>query len=183
MKNFVVLMLVLGVASLASATLQISVGGVQEPIDSEITILPSDHLVLDIWTDAAIPADWGGTTVVMLVDPAAGSLTVTGTSYENVSGDAGMGPLNPGASMWGINPPEDGIWAGMSVTGLGFAAGTTLYDFIDFHCEAPGETVISLYEYDYVTAVLVDQVTIHQAPEPMTMALLGLGGLFLRRRK
>ncbi len=30
---------------------------------------------------------------------------------------------------------------------------------------------------------IIDTITIHQVPEPITMALLGLGGLFLRRRK
>ncbi|MHC4154714.1 MAG: PEP-CTERM sorting domain-containing protein [Planctomycetota bacterium] len=30
---------------------------------------------------------------------------------------------------------------------------------------------------------MYDQVLIHQIPEPMTVALLGLGGLFLVRRR
>jgi hypothetical protein len=33
------------------------------------------------------------------------------------------------------------------------------------------------------TGVIEDTLTIHQIPEPTTIALLGLGGLLLRRRK
>lgn len=41
------------------------------------------------------------------------------------------------------------------------------------------DEIINLYEYnDTIATVLV-----HQVPEPMTIALLGLGGLFLRRRR
>ena len=43
--------------------------------------------------------------------------------------------------------------------------------------------VIELYTTDFGTSELVDAVVIHQIPEPATIALLGLGGLLLRRRK
>jgi len=44
-----------------------------------------------------------------------------------------------------------------------------------------GSTQLSLYASDRTT--LLDQCTIAVIPEPMTVALLGIGGLLLRRRK
>ena len=54
MKKFIVLLGVLAIASTANAALQISVNGAPEPIDSQIWLLPSEHLVLDVWTTTDI---------------------------------------------------------------------------------------------------------------------------------
>ncbi len=37
--------------------------------------------------------------------------------------------------------------------------------------------------YDAGTLLLIDSAIIKQIPEPMTLALLGLGGLFMLRRR
>jgi hypothetical protein len=64
-----------------------------------------------------------------------------------------------------------------------------LVDEIDFHCEAMGDvtlTLVGIYDPgtgEAPTLTVMDTQIIHQIPEPMTLALLGLGGLFLRRRK
>jgi len=58
MKKLLILMLVLGLTSSASAlctTLQISVNGEKNPVDSQIIVVPSGYLELDIWTTADIP--------------------------------------------------------------------------------------------------------------------------------
>ena len=54
MKKFLAICLVLGMASVATASLQISVNGEPEPVDSEYILGPSDHLTLDIYTDSLI---------------------------------------------------------------------------------------------------------------------------------
>ena len=54
-------------------------------------------------------------------------------------------------------------------------------DGIIFKCLEEGDVVLTLTNVDFDT--IFDTVTIHQVPEPMTLGLLGLGGLFLRRRR
>ena len=60
-------------------------------------------------------------------------------------------------------------------TGVGTVFG------VKFKCLIDGNDVeVRLMDDGYSE---VDSVMIHQVPEPITIALLGLGGLFLRRRK
>ena len=184
MKKLLVLMLVLGLASVASAefSAQISVNGDPEPIDSEITILISEHLELDIWTDSGIDP-FGGKPVMLVCDILCGDIS-------------GGQSVHPAFTMMGLTvdnddviPPEgeQGIWG--TILNASFdpvPPGTMLANFIDFHCiQGPGDCIISLYEVieGAGVGVLYDQVTIHQIPEPASMLLLGLGGLLLRRRK
>ena len=56
---------------------------------------------------------------------------------------------------------------------------------IDLHCESP-DNIVTVELYDERVDggyTIVDTLIIHQIPEPMTLALLGIGGLFLKRRK
>ena len=184
MKKLLILMLVLGLASVASATLQISINGVLEPIDSEINICPSDMLILDVWTDSVISPGVGEGYWALVCNPAEGTITNGGLTtnvvpkYQPLSGVIG-------AYQGGIVGSETGVFGGIVMTGElpQIDAGDVIYDDMDFHCLLEGDTVISLYFDIYGDAQLVDQVTIHQIPEPASMLLLGLGGLLLRRRK
>lgn len=78
-----------------------------------------------------------------------------------------------------------------------------LMDELWFHCDAEGDVIIELVAFGDVTkfvdydasgnagatelivpaGTVLDTLIIHQIPEPMTFGLLGLGGLFLRRRR
>jgi hypothetical protein len=170
---------------MASAAMQISINGDWNPVDSEVTVLPSDQLVLDIWTDAAIP---DAPTWALYCDTTLGS--ISGGAYVGPD-DGGniLGFIMDDAVGNGIVPPagQNGVWGGIAVfAGSGVPADTLLYDEIVFHCENIGETVISLGLVNPDTGEIIevmDQVVIHQIPEPATIALLGLGGLLLRRKK
>jgi len=188
MKKLLVLALVLSVASMASAALQISVNG--DNTAAPITLAPSDTAILGIWTDAAIQYQ-AGTYYVLVANVNGGSIDyLTGAAVLADSGvmvehsvDAQGFTAGTGID---VLPPMNGLGGGAFIMDLtaGVTAGTNLLGGIVFHCNAPGDVVIQLFETDFATITLVDSAVIHQlVPEPMTMGLLGLGGLFLRRRK
>ena len=185
MKKLIILLMVFGMTTMAGATLQISVNGNPEPIDSDIDLTPSQHAILDIWTDAAIPVN-------------AEFALLTYDAYGTISGGGYVGPTDGGnimadfydpASGMGVVVPSgmNGVAGWMMVSsGAGIPSGATLYDDIDFHCEAMGDAFVELWTIDLGSGGLLnleDSVVIHQVPEPMTMALLGLGGLGLLRRR
>ena len=192
MKKFLILVLVLGMTSMAGAALQISVNGNPEPVDSEIIIAPSDELILDIWTNTAIALGGSG-EYILVVD----------TSLGEISGGHGTFVSPPDPEGWSsdvqgetedfpaVIPPEGmegifGTYANFDFTTFqAIPAGTVIADGIVFHCEGVGDAVIYLMvAADGVPSTeVLDTVIIHQIPEPATIALFGLGGLLLRRRK
>ncbi len=69
-------------------------------------------------------------------------------------------------------------------------AGETLYSFTYTVPNAPGTTIditgdnvfVQFRDFDFTQTTSLGAATLNIVPEPMTIALLGLGGLFLRRR-
>jgi len=185
MKKVLVLMLVLGLVTAANAemTLKISVDGIVDPPESQIVLHPSEYAVLDIHSSGFVIGD--DTYLALVAD----------TGLATISGGRALIPPAPEASMIAddahsvgmpIPESENGPYGLISST-VGNAGAGIYFDEIVFHCEGPGDVVVKLYTIDaeLIGATLVDSVVIHQIPipEPMTVALLGLGGLFLRRRK
>jgi hypothetical protein len=181
MKNLLVLTLVLAMASVASAGLVISVNGVVDPPDSEVYALPSDILILDIHgTDD--PPDQG--TPPNPGNPGAGVVIGVLVGPGTITQDAGTVNLaNPGIIMDvpGFGGMATAIFFDLAKPDPEFRLLGLVADGIVFHCEDIGEVEILLMDLD--TGEVYDTQIIHQTPEPITMALLGLGGLFLRRRK
>ena len=179
MRKLLVLALVLGVVGLANAGLQISVNGEVAP--DEITLVKSQTIILDI---TASGGQLGSGFFLDLMGP--GLIDVSGAlQYVHYTTVA---PIVP-------KPAAD------YVIDLGNTAGAdqtilldllvpanpvpplpngTVVDLMTLHCEGPG--IVTLTLWDTNTALVLDTLRIQQTPEPMTMLLLGLGGLFLRKK-
>ena len=175
MKKFLTLCLVLALASAANAAIVLSINGSTD-VD-EITIAPSDWVTVDIYNDnmetlkdfnlhAAIYNKSEGLYALAnaRLGPAAGDMPATFSGpYQGYGVDADWYYMS---QSWSIT--------GTPIPGVIF--------LFDLHCEDLGTVLVELFDYRESETVAVDSLSIYQ-PEPMTIALLGLGGLFLRRRK
>lgn len=192
MRKLLALLLVFSMASVASASLSISVNGLPAPPDSEITIDVSEDLILDVYiSDPAGIPPFGGYAYLLVSDT--GGTIAGGVIPEDVVANPNwnavvLGPTEGDDTQL---PPQGEEGIGASIFNLGFTpipAELVVLDQVAFHCEREGDTVISLYKQSSGVPVdpatdLLDRIVIHQIPEPMTMALLGLGGLGLLRRR
>jgi hypothetical protein len=170
MKKLLVLSLVLGMASLASAALTLVVNG--QDAGAAITLMPSDT----IWIGINQSETRGFAAYVIMTVPAPGEWT--GQSRVNSAGFPGT---VPGWTYYGtaVDPSLDAwFYNGSIATVDPFPTG--VHAEVQFHCKAQGDVIITLYNEAFAA---IDTLTIHQIPEPATMALLGLGALVLRRKK
>ena len=161
MKKLLILMMVASVASLASAGIQIGINGETALLDSEVVLVPSDTITLQLIAD---PGEVGQAMFLTIEGPAD---VEPGVNYVNQSP---ILPLAPGLFQ------IDTIIPGSEANPIeGIIADVIL------HCAGEGDVTVLLGPAP--STDMLDKLIIHQIPEPMTMALLGLGGLFLRRRK
>ena len=179
MKKLLILMLVLGLvstASAATATLRLEYSGSSTAPASVLGTTISVDLLSDVALTGIQEIDFG-----------------EGTSTGTLSlGDWQVGTQSQ-AGEDGTLTSNDIIDAFASTT-VAWAADTVLYSF-DYAVDATngGGTVQIMMQtgnamnnglmtvYTYPGSISLAPLTI--VPEPMTIALLGLGGLFLRRRK
>lgn len=187
MKKLLVLALVLSLATMANAalTLQINAVGGTANEDGSITMMPSDTLVISITTPGGVMSDADAGDWIMVADIAAA--TVSGGISANTNWWGNY--MSDDAVAAGAPVPEgqNGVWGSVALA-IGYTsipAQSVLFQDIVFHCEAIGDTVLTIWQHDWSALAMppIASVVIHQIPEPITMALLGLGGLFLRRRK
>jgi hypothetical protein len=172
MKKLLVLLSVLVLASMANAAVYLSIDGVNASDGTEEI------------------QDLGGTVTVYVMDNAGGS---SYTYYLDMLKVAGGGHAT-------MTYPSVYAAAGDLATISGDYSTTTLYDYELFAGDSGGNVLTGVHFSSVITesgAVddtfnvdlidygvgTLDTITFTIVPEPMTVALLGLGGLFLRRRK
>ncbi|MHC4110789.1 MAG: PEP-CTERM sorting domain-containing protein [Planctomycetota bacterium] len=160
MKKFLILMLVLGMTSTAGATLTL--------VPESLTI---DNVGLTGTIQVVSDVDGDYSLWIELVD-----LTVA--DYD------GDPTFTPGGDPIGISQMNkyDAHWYGEVVVastdpGNPIVAGAHIN--INLIGVSEGTTTVNIYD----VSTLLDSSTITVLPEPMTIALLGLGGLFLLRRR
>ncbi len=169
MKRLLLLMLVLGMASAANAAL-IQING-QDP-GQAIDIAEGVTSVISVVSEDT--SSWLG--YIIVEDGGTGALT--DAVNLNAAGDMGAVSAYTGAG-WGAGYE---LIASMGQGGVPAIAVGQQFT-INYSGGVLGDTAtISLF-LDPEYGVPADSVAITIIPEPMTVILLGLGGLFLRRRK
>ena len=174
MKKLLALVLILAMASVSSAaTVDIVVN--DTPWDGESSVYTSDIITITFYDDTGVAGPFA--QFEMAVDHG----DYVEDSFATVPGNFMGAPLAVTA------PVEDGlVVAGSPMWMPGTLAPDGLYT-VAFH--VPGDleesTLINItFSGGYLGAdTSALSTAIHVVPEPMTIALLGLGGLFLRRRR
>lgn len=199
MKKLIVLFAVLAMVNVASAGLidiQIaSKNGIPITPVKEITVNPTDSLDLDI----VYTPDEMSLPGVMAISKIMTKTPATGGTFDisNLTWPTGYW-MNVGTMSKVTMLGNGNLLIDTANAQLGSALPGIVLDHFLFHCDQVGTVTISLvettesqamesleWENDYSTAHLDagDGVIIHQVPEPMTLTILGLGSLFLARRK
>ncbi len=169
MKKVLVLMLVFGFASMATAGLSLWVNGAPSE-SSDIYLISSDVIWIDVYNDGS-------------VDQSFGYISIQGGPGSWTGGYA-MGPAATVSYAYtyyyGPYPGLGDTWVLIDAYADTSKNQVGIISSYEFHCDDLGDVTLN-----YVDSALglMDTLIIHQIPEPMTIGLLGLGGLFLRRRK
>lgn len=177
MKKLVVLALVLGIASFATAGLvnDAIVATVNGEAWDGSDLEPSDIVTISVVTNATAFGGYSGVNAIVtdaeLVDFTFVTAGLAASSYTAVQ--EGMNIRITGGST-GFPHPAGEIFAVTFHVPQLPDSGMIIFDFLAGAYNGPLATE-GQDEWGYAA--------LHVTPEPMSMALLGLGGLFLRRRK
>ncbi|MHC4546167.1 MAG: PEP-CTERM sorting domain-containing protein [Planctomycetota bacterium] len=172
MKKLLVLMLVFGMTSIASATIT-SLMNVQDDGGGMFSIqIPNLNNV-----DDGLGGYWaliGNSSYPVIGGAIAATIPSYFVTLSSVLGDAG----DTGLFAYGI-----GRWGAFGTTTPTYSTSPAVYaDSFSIGPYTGGEFNLYLYAIaDDLSSVTL--INTYYIPEPMTIALLGLGGLFLLRRR
>jgi hypothetical protein len=179
MKKFLVILAVMAVAPLATAGLMIEL--------DQNDVLPGTVVTATVVQDAGNVAGSGG------------EMTIAVDAEISSTADLTAGFAEGGTWLWGFNGgiaiADGDVWfakvptPGFGTPGVGStsATGAAYEGTVAFTIVAPDQ----MGDYDLVWGGVWDGedmtgaigATLTVVPEPITIGLLGLGGLFIRRRK
>jgi hypothetical protein len=151
-------------------TLDIDVSGPQGYMYLGYVVIQANPGSGGEWGDniASPPAGYYAQSGYPIVQAAAGTMASTGR-YVDLTGDWGFPVF--GYTMTAATAPGTTV------------AGGDEFDYA-YHCaSAPNILTVTLWDDAGGYTTPQDTIIVHQIPEPITLTLLGLGGLLLRRRK
>jgi hypothetical protein len=173
MKKMLTLVLVLAVASLANAAMTLTISG------APAIMAPGETATLRITASGFTQGDgisWG-----LLCDPANGIIS------------GGTAAALPNATMVQTDPEWQTYYPQAGINGLidtfetsdtyTCAGGDYIFDITFTAVAGPFAVIQLVTTNDFENFPVVDSASVQIVPEPITMSLLGLGGLFLRRKK
>lgn len=180
MKKLLALVMVLVVASVVSA-------GVEWTFTSGAA---GDTVTISLVTTDATTVK--GVALPLISDGGAGGFAANGAVNASLSSGLDNGYNGATLASWGFTGTA-GDWGAASGTALTGVAGVIFsYDYT-IDAAFVGDSITfavsnleGLMDYQVLTSdgsVAASSFAMSVVPEPMTLGLLGLGGLFLRRRK
>jgi len=192
MRKLFLLILVLGIASIAGAGLSLSVNGQANP-GWITTLAPSDTIVLDVHATAG----FGLGDFLISLSNAQASLDATGVVFSQGYTTMYIPAYGPITQPWDLDWARIGTLpclCGPDPQHFDFGGGNlpptvTMYDELIMdglvlHRDGPLGFTVTLEEYiGSGEFVVLDTLFIPPVPEPVTIALFLMGGMFLRGRK